>query len=255
MANDFDWQAVLDQSALNKIHGQVELALQCGRKHRERSRELGNAPSTSESRRFLHVACRNLMDCLMQCGLKSGWSVNLATSNAATATAAWERGIPPRLALKGSVEAIRALADVHDVLKGNSYLHDSGLDRLIVALERLDCAMNSLRGLELRIRMSELRAVPEPVESFGSSRESPQVESDASQSIATILQYVTLNQAAGLVQRHKDTLGRWLRDDPHSPMPAIEGGGGKPHEYLWSEMRRWLESKSGRQLPERFPSS
>ncbi|QDU39194.1 hypothetical protein Mal4_35310 [Maioricimonas rarisocia] len=74
------------------------------------------------------------------------------------------------------------------------------------------------------------------------------VEEDTGQ-----LQYVTLDQCAALVGRTKDTLYRWLRKDPHAPEPDVEGGGGKHHEFLWSRIRPWLENKSGRRLPERFP--
>jgi hypothetical protein len=67
-------------------------------------------------------------------------------------------------------------------------------------------------------------------------------------------QYVTRDQIASLVKRHKDTVADWFNDDdPQVPEPAIEGGGGKRHEYLWSKVRPWLEKKTGRSLPPRFP--
>lgn len=66
-------------------------------------------------------------------------------------------------------------------------------------------------------------------------------------------QYVTRDQMAAIVQRHKETVADWFRDEK-APQPAIEGGGGKRHEYLWQDVRPWLEAKSGRQLPEAFPS-
>ena len=34
----------------------------------------------------------------------------------------------------------------------------------------------------------------------------------------------------------------------------VEGGGGKPDEWLWSRVRPWLAEEFGRPLPERFPS-
>jgi hypothetical protein len=66
-------------------------------------------------------------------------------------------------------------------------------------------------------------------------------------------QYVTRDQIASLVKRHKDTVADWFNDDPQAPEPAVEGGGGKRHEYLWSKVRPWLEEKTGRSLPPRFP--
>jgi hypothetical protein len=75
----------------------------------------------------------------------------------------------------------------------------------------------------------------------------------AATAAGTVPQYVTIDQAASLVKRHKDTLYRWLRADSIAPLPIVEGGGGKRHEYLWSALRPWLETKSGRELPERFP--
>ena len=62
--------------------------------------------------------------------------------------------------------------------------------------------------------------------------------------------YVSLDQAAAMVGR---TMGA-LRAYSDLPDPDIEGGGrGQRHEWLWSKIRPWLESKFGRKLPERFP--
>jgi hypothetical protein len=66
-------------------------------------------------------------------------------------------------------------------------------------------------------------------------------------------QYVTLDQAATLVNRSKKTLERRLYNPRTGmPLPAVEGGGGRPHEWLWSELRPWLEQEFGRRLPERL---
>ncbi|HZV03801.1 MAG TPA: hypothetical protein VE999_01810 [Gemmataceae bacterium] len=64
---------------------------------------------------------------------------------------------------------------------------------------------------------------------------------------AESVHYITLDQAAALVNRSKRTLER-CKD--RMPAPAIEGGGGKPAEWLWSELRPWLEREYGRPLPE-----
>lgn len=64
-------------------------------------------------------------------------------------------------------------------------------------------------------------------------------------------QKVTLLQAAALVNRSARTLERWAGKRGF-PRPAVLGGGGKPHEYAWSELRPFLEKESGRKLPERL---
>lgn len=67
-------------------------------------------------------------------------------------------------------------------------------------------------------------------------------------------QLVTLLQAAAMVSRSKKTLER-RKAKPGFPMPRVAGGGGKPDEYAWSEMRRYLESEFDRTLPEQFPAA
>lgn len=63
--------------------------------------------------------------------------------------------------------------------------------------------------------------------------------------------YVTLQQAAAIVSRSKRTLEKYKAK---MPLPSISDGGGKPDEWLWSELRPWLEEYSGRNLPNRFPA-
>jgi hypothetical protein len=64
--------------------------------------------------------------------------------------------------------------------------------------------------------------------------------------------HVTLDQMAGLVNRSKRTLERY-KTKGHLPPPDVEGGGGRPDEWLWPRVRPWLEKQFGRDLPERFP--
>jgi hypothetical protein len=64
-------------------------------------------------------------------------------------------------------------------------------------------------------------------------------------------QYVTMDQAAAIVNRSKSTLER-LREK--MPDPDVEGGGGKSHEWRWSRIRPWLEREFGKLLPVKFPS-
>jgi hypothetical protein len=61
---------------------------------------------------------------------------------------------------------------------------------------------------------------------------------------------VTLDQCAAMVNRSKRTLENYKKT---MPRPKVLGGGGKPHEYAWSEMRPWLEKRFGRSLPVTYP--
>jgi hypothetical protein len=69
-------------------------------------------------------------------------------------------------------------------------------------------------------------------------------------------EYVTLDQMAAVVNRSKRTLERFkTRKRNPLPPPNVEGGGGKPDEWIWSEVRPWLEAESGKNLPEHFPGT
>jgi hypothetical protein len=59
---------------------------------------------------------------------------------------------------------------------------------------------------------------------------------------------VTLDQAAALVNRTANGLRHYRRQG--MPEPFVRGTKGKPNEYLWSEMRRWLEDTFDRKVPE-----
>ncbi|MGO8897406.1 MAG: hypothetical protein ACLQU5_03545, partial [Isosphaeraceae bacterium] len=59
---------------------------------------------------------------------------------------------------------------------------------------------------------------------------------------------VTLDQAAALVNRQPNGLSHYRKKG--MPKPQIHGRKGKPNEYLWSEMRPWLEETFGRKIPE-----
>ena len=65
--------------------------------------------------------------------------------------------------------------------------------------------------------------------------------------------YVTLLQMGGIVGRGKRTLRR-LYDAGGLPLPAVEGGDGNSHEWLWSEVRPILEKKYRKTLPKTFPA-
>lgn len=65
-------------------------------------------------------------------------------------------------------------------------------------------------------------------------------------------QFLTLDQMAARVSRSKRTLEGYLKKG-RMPPPAIKGSGGKPHEWIWSTVRPWLEQQFGRKLPIQLP--
>jgi hypothetical protein len=65
---------------------------------------------------------------------------------------------------------------------------------------------------------------------------------------AELPELVTLDQAAALVNRSARTLERYKKRG--LPRPFVLGGGGKPHEYPWEEMKEWLQKTFNRPIPE-----
>jgi len=65
---------------------------------------------------------------------------------------------------------------------------------------------------------------------------------------ATLPDLVTLDQAAGWVNRTARGLRHYRNRG--MPKPFIQGTKGKPNEYLWSEMRPWLENTFDRKIPD-----
>src|SRR5262245_5041762 len=64
---------------------------------------------------------------------------------------------------------------------------------------------------------------------------------------AALPEFVTLGQASALVNRTAAGLRHYRTKD--MPRPFVKGSKGKPNEYLWSEMRPWLEKTFGRPIP------
>jgi hypothetical protein len=58
--------------------------------------------------------------------------------------------------------------------------------------------------------------------------------------------FINLDQASALVNRSKRTLERCKKK---MPQPRVKGGGGKPSEWAWSDLKPWLENEFGRMLP------
>jgi hypothetical protein len=94
----------------------------------------------------------------------------------------------------------------------------------------------------------------EVVTALEESLPAPPSASPPADSTTDAEQYVTLDQMSALVNRSKKTLARQMNaKGSNAPTPDVEGGGGKPHEWVWSKIRPWLEKQFNRQLPERFP--
>ena len=66
--------------------------------------------------------------------------------------------------------------------------------------------------------------------------------------------HIGLRQAAVMVGRTKRTLAGWQAKDADFPLPVVEGGGGRASEWQWTDLRPYLERKSGRELPQYYPS-
>jgi hypothetical protein len=71
---------------------------------------------------------------------------------------------------------------------------------------------------------------------------------------AEVPQYVTLAQCEGISRRKKRTL---QADNTAGKLPApnVRGGGGKPNQWLWTNIRPALEKLTGRSLPVRYPDA
>ncbi len=69
-----------------------------------------------------------------------------------------------------------------------------------------------------------------------------------------VLDFVTLDQAAAMVNRSKRTLERY-KTKGTLPVPAVEGGGGRADRWNWKTMGPWLEKEFGIKLPTTFPAN
>ena len=64
---------------------------------------------------------------------------------------------------------------------------------------------------------------------------------------------VTFLQMGSMTHQSK----RWVRrlyDAGLLPVPKVQGGNGKPHKFIWAEVRPILEKESGCKLPELYPA-
>jgi hypothetical protein len=134
------------------------------------------------------------------------------------------------------------------------------LEDLPVQLEKLTQIYVELGDLETQLEFAPLSILERADMTAGSTPAgSPALDAEArgggdGELPPAAEQYVTLDQMAALVNRSKKTLERSV-NKPNSGAPAadVEGGGGKPHEWIWSTIRPWLEKQFNRKLPERFP--
>jgi hypothetical protein len=75
----------------------------------------------------------------------------------------------------------------------------------------------------------------------------PEEERNVPEPPAELPDLVNLDQAAALVNRTPDGLRHYRGKG--MPKPFIPGTKGQPNQYLWSEMRPWLERQFNRQIP------
>jgi hypothetical protein len=150
------------------------------------------------------------------------------------------------------VELAKAEAWV-DVLEAeNKQLKVKDAERERVILET---AKNLLRTIE-----PSQNELPKEVEADTASRQLVGVNVSSSEASPDKPDdcpcYVTLVQMSAMVNRSARTLEKKKKQKKNPlPEPDVEGGGGKPHEWLWPTARAWLEAEYGRKLPERFPGN
>ena len=168
--------------------------------------------------------------------------------------------------IRTGMDLIRSgLLDRRERLAGER--NPPALDALVspANLPAAEAAMSELRRLESRLRV-ECRAAepsaqppivaPVVVEAAAIAPPPAVPEQRKADGGDDGLDYVTLDQMAGIVKRSKAALEAYLRDDSRNPMPTpdVVGGGGKAHEWKWDRIRPWLAKTFGRELPETFPS-
>lgn len=121
----------------------------------------------------------------------------------------------------------------------------------------LEKAIRAVGLLEWRLKgelTREPTANPEPEEA---EHEEPPAEDPQGAEVMTesgALEHITLDQAGALIQRSKRTVEGYLADGK-LPRPDVEGGHGKPHEWLYDNIRPALENIFGKLLPTKFPAS
>lgn len=70
----------------------------------------------------------------------------------------------------------------------------------------------------------------------------------------TKIEYIDLDQAAALVNRHKRTLERYqAKPSKKMPLPAVQGVGGKKSEWDYATLKPWLEKEFSKLLPPHPP--
>lgn len=98
----------------------------------------------------------------------------------------------------------------------------------------------------IRISISGFKAA---IESLTEAAQAPMSDQpDGTDVPFELPRLVTLDQAAALVERSARTLERYKKRG--LPRPYVLGGGRKPHEYLYQEMREWLQKTFKRPIPE-----
>jgi hypothetical protein len=116
-----------------------------------------------------------------------------------------------------------------------------------VAVERIILNVNTLR-----ITGALDGSIPPPLSGY--LRELETAVDMLPEGAPAIVQHVTLDQVAALVNKSKRTLERYKRrkNDP-LPDPDIPGGGGHADEWEYPAIRPWLERTFHRKLPAQIP--
>jgi hypothetical protein len=156
-----------------------------------------------------------------------------------------------RLAIRG--QTLDVVETLSCVLTGDTHLCVAYID----ALGRVGCSLlESVFGVAGPTQDDAANTMSSEGSTSTPPNEKP--EDTRQQKNPPIPQYVNLDQAAAWVNRSKRTLERYLHrpksETARMPEPDVEGTGGKPHEWLWTHLRPWLEATFGKSLPESLPS-
>lgn len=174
--------------------------------------------------------CQKLEPLLLLAGVQLRNGDNATVDGRILFWAIGEEPPPRRISIAPNVDAFRLAA--------------RAIDAAIIEQD----AIEALPSIE---DFPELTVAEPPIELFP-ERAAPPVPEKSPERTE---QYVTLRQAANIVQRSKDTLEKlFISGKLPEPDIRVEPKSGRAHEWKWSSIRPALEAEYNRKLPSTFPS-
>jgi hypothetical protein len=158
----------------------------------------------------------------------------------------------PGAPMPGSIQRV-----AHFLGESSAYEDDAPMPGTIDELKKLFglifCFWDTADDTQAELQTTLTGFLATHVHSLGTHR----IGLDALKDLQTPTQlpdFVTLDQAAGMVHKSKRTLERY-KTSGELPDPTVEGGAGRADLWEWQTMRAWLTTTFGIELPERFPAS